>query len=105
MSAGMSGERLKRLDAFLSEHYIDAGKIPGALTLVARHGEIVHCSAQGQMDVERDKPTREDTIYRIYSMTKPITSVGLMMLYEEGRFQLTDPVHKYLPGGRALRCT
>ncbi len=97
MTAGMSVERLKRLDSFLTENYIDAGRIPGALMLVARHGEIVHCSPLGNMDAERAKPTREDTIYRIYSMSKPITSVGLMMLFEEGRFHLNDPVHEFLP--------
>ncbi len=93
----MSAERLNHIDSLLNERYIEPGKISGALTLVARHGEIVHFSTLGQMDVERDKATERDTIYRIYSMTKPITSVALMMLFEEGRFQLSDPLHEYLP--------
>ena len=97
MTAGLSAERLKRIDKHFQEKYIDTGKLPGVLTLVARRGEIAHFSALGDMDVENGKPTNEDTIYRIYSMTKAITSVALMMLYEEGKFQLIDPVHQYLP--------
>jgi CubicO group peptidase (beta-lactamase class C family) len=95
--AGLSTERLRQIDRHLGEKYIDTGKISGALTLVARHGEIAHLSPLGLMDAERGKPTREDTVYRIYSMSKPITSVALMTLYEEGRFQLDDPVHKFIP--------
>ena len=97
MSTGLSADRLQRIDRFLTEKYVDAGKIPSALTLVARRGEIGHFSALGLMDSERGKPVRKDTIYRIYSMTKPITTVALMMLYEEGRFQLNDPVGEFLP--------
>ncbi|MBP38130.1 MAG: serine hydrolase domain-containing protein [Dehalococcoidia bacterium] len=97
MTAGMSSERLQRIDQHFQEKYIDAGKLPGVLTLVARRGEIVHFSTLGKIDIEQNKPTEKDTIYRIYSMTKAITSVALMMLYEEGRFQLGDPVHQYLP--------
>ncbi len=94
---GFSAERLARVDDHLQRHYIEPGKIAGALTLVARHGAVAHCSPLGRMDLERDKPMRDDTIFRIYSMTKPITSVALMTLYEEGRFRLTDPVHKFIP--------
>ncbi len=97
MTSGLSADRLQRIDDFISEKYIDSGRFPGALTLIARRGEIAHFSAQGLMDVEREKPVTQDTIYRIYSMSKPITSVALMMLYEEGRFQLNDPVSKFLP--------
>lgn len=97
MTTGLSSDRLQRIDTFLQTKYIDSGKLSGALTLVARRGEIAHFSALGNMDAERDKPTQKDTIYRIYSMTKPLTTVALMMLYEEGRFQLSDPVYKYLP--------
>ena len=97
MVTGLSRERLKRIDTHFQEKYIDTGKLPGVLTLIARRGEIAHFSALGNMDVENNKPTTEDTIYRIYSMTKAITTVALMMLYEEGRFQLNDPVHKFLP--------
>jgi CubicO group peptidase (beta-lactamase class C family) len=97
MTTGFSADRLKRIDQHFQEKYIDTGKLPGVLTLVARRGEIAHFSALGSMDAENDKPTAKDTIFRIYSMTKAITSVALMMLYEEGKFQLNDPVHKYLP--------
>ena len=100
--AGMSTERLRRIDRHLQEKYIDTGKIAGALTLVARHGEIAHFSPVGLMDAERGKPVRDDTIFRIYSMSKPITSVALMMLYEEGRFQLDDPVHRFIPAWENL---
>jgi CubicO group peptidase (beta-lactamase class C family) len=97
MTSGMSSERLQRIDQFFQENYIDTGKLPGALTLIARRGEIAHFSAIGNMDVERGKPTTQDTIYRIYSMTKALTTVALMMLYEEGHFQLNDPIHKFMP--------
>ena len=97
MATGLSSERLKRIDTHLQEKYIDTGKLPGALTLIARRGEIAHFSALGNMDAERSNPTTKDTIYRIYSMTKAITTVALMMLYEEGSFQLNDPVSKFLP--------
>ena len=95
--AGMSTSRLAQIDRHLADKYIETGKISGALTLVARHGEIAHFSPLGQMDAERNKPTREDTVYRIYSMSKPITSVALLTLYEQGKFQLDDPVHKFIP--------
>jgi CubicO group peptidase (beta-lactamase class C family) len=100
--AGLSTERLRNIDRHLQAKYIDTGKIPGAVTLVARHGEIAHLSPLGLMDAERGKPTREDTVFRIYSMSKPITSVALMTLYEEGRFQLDDPVHKFIPAWENL---
>lgn len=96
-TSGLSSERLKRIDAFLQNKYIDTGKLSGAVMLVAKHGEIAHFSTLGNMDVERGKSTEQDSIYRIYSMTKPITSVALMTLYEEGLFQLNDPVAQYLP--------
>jgi CubicO group peptidase (beta-lactamase class C family) len=100
---GLSGERLARIDAHLTRHYIDPGKIAGALTLVARRGEIAHLSPLGLMDRERGVPMADDTIFRIYSMSKPITSVALMMLYEHGHFQLDDPVHRWIPEWRDLR--
>ena len=100
---GMSTERLSRIDAFMDKKYVAEGKIPGALTLVSRHGEVAHFSGIGQMDAERGKPMKEDTIFRIYSMSKPITSVALMMLYEEGHFQLEDPVHKFIPEWEDLK--
>jgi CubicO group peptidase (beta-lactamase class C family) len=97
MGTGLSTDRLQRIDRHLTENYIDAGRISGALTLVARRGEVAHLSALGMMDAERGKPTELDTIYRIYSMTKPITAVAMMLLYEEGKFQLSDSLSDYLP--------
>ena len=95
-SAGMSKTALERVDAHLKNRYIDAGRYPGTRLLVYRRGKVVHSSAQGYADVERKVPVRDDTIYRIYSMTKPITSVAFMMLFEEGSVALDDPVHKYI---------
>jgi len=93
---GMSSARLGNLSR-LVQRYLDEGKLPGAVSLVARGGKVVHFQTYGSMDDERGKPMAADTIFRFYSMTKPIASVGLMMLYEEGRFQLEDPVSKFLP--------
>jgi len=100
---GLSGERLARIDEHLQARYLDQKKIAGALTLVARRGRIAYLSPIGMMDLERGVPTAEDTIWRIYSMSKPITSVALMTLYERGMFQLDDPVHKYIPEWENLR--
>ena len=100
---GVSSERLARIDAHLKNRYLDSGKIPGALTLVFRRGEIAWLSPMGLMDRERGVPMAEDTIFRIYSMSKPVTSVALMSLYEHGHFQLDDAVHKYIPSWRDLR--
>ncbi len=99
---GLSSVRLSRLDRFLKTRYVDTGKLAGTLTLVARKGEVVHRSALGLMDRERGKPMTEDTIFRIYSMTKPITSVAFMMLVEEGLVALDDPVHRFIPAWRDL---
>ena len=95
-SAGMSGERLARLDRAVHA-WVDAGRTPGAVVLIARHGKVVHVDAYGKADIASGRPTRADDLFRMYSMTKPITSVALLMLYEEGRFQLTDPLAKYFP--------
>ena len=99
---GMSSERLARIDSFITAKYLDTGKLPCAQTLVWRRGELVHASALGKADMERDAPLREDAIFRIYSMTKPITSVAFMMLVEEGLVALDDPVHRYSPEWRGL---
>lgn len=96
-AAGMSAARLERVTRHLDERFVQPGKIAGCLTLVHRRGELAMLEPLGRRDLERDRPMREDTLFRIYSMTKPVTSVALMMLYEEGRFQLHDPVHRYLP--------
>lgn len=99
---GLSGARLYKID-HLTQRYIDEGKLPGTITLVARRGEIVHLESQGLMDIEADKKMQDDTIFRIYSMSKPITSVALMMLYEDGCFQLDDPVSRFIPGFKDLK--
>lgn len=101
--AGLEPERLARIDEHLGRRYIQPRKIAGALTLVARRGELAYLSPVGFMDLEREKPMREDTIFRIYSMSKPITSVAMMTLWEEGHWQLTDPVHRFIPQWRKLR--
>lgn len=101
-SAGMSAAALARVDRHLKERYIDAGRYPGAQLMVYRRGKIVHSSAQGYADIERKAPVKEDTIFRIYSMTKPITSVAFMMLVEEGRVAIDEPVHKYIPEWKNL---
>jgi CubicO group peptidase (beta-lactamase class C family) len=100
---GLSGARLRRIDEHLLARYIEPGKIAGALTLVARRGKVAFLSPVGKADCERATPMRVDTLFRIYSMTKPVTSVALMMLHERGAFQLGDPVHKWLPGWDRLR--
>jgi CubicO group peptidase (beta-lactamase class C family) len=100
--AGLSRSHLARLDGFLQSRYIHPGRLPGALTLVARRGEIAHFSALGLADVERGVPLAEDTLFRIYSMTKPVTSVAFMMLVEEGAVALDDPVEKFIPAWRDL---
>ncbi|MCK7549244.1 serine hydrolase domain-containing protein [Marinobacter koreensis] len=101
--AGLSLDRLDAITQHLDRKYIEPGRLPGTLTLVARHGEVAWVKAQGMMDVERQKPVQRDTIFRIYSMTKPVTSIALMQLYEKGMFLLDDPVHKYIPAWRNLR--
>jgi CubicO group peptidase (beta-lactamase class C family) len=101
-AAGFSARRLARITEHLNRHYIEPGKISGCQTLVARHGRRAHYSALGSMDLERNKPMADDTIFRIYSMTKPITSVALMQLYEQGHFQLNDPVSRVIPSWRDL---
>jgi len=93
---GFSAERLKRIDAAM-QRYIDQRKLAGIATLVARRGRVVHFERFGLQDIEANEPIQLDTIFRIYSMTKPITSVALMMLYEHALFHLTDPVSKFIP--------
>jgi CubicO group peptidase (beta-lactamase class C family) len=93
---GMSSERLARIDAAMEQH-IANGTMPGALAMIARHGKVVYFETWGERDREQKLPMTPDTIFRIYSMTKPVTSVAVMMLYEEGKFFLNDPVGKYLP--------
>ncbi|MDH4138691.1 MAG: beta-lactamase family protein [Anaerolineae bacterium] len=93
---GFSPDRLKRIDAVM-QRYVDQKTLAGIVTLVARRGGVVHFEKFGYQDVETSKPMELDTIFRIYSMTKPITSVALMMLFEHGLVRLTDPVTKFIP--------
>ncbi|MCK9993420.1 MAG: hypothetical protein Dbin4_01940 [Alphaproteobacteria bacterium] len=95
-SVGLCAKRLARIGPHFQK-YIDEGKLAGVLTLVARRGQLAYLDARGNMDVESGRALTPDAIFRIYSMTKPVTSVAAMMLYEEGRFQLDDPIHRYLP--------
>jgi len=92
----MSGERLGRL-AGAMERLVTEHRLAGITTAVARHGKVAFFGAFGHRDVEAGAPMAPDTIFRIYSMSKPITGVALMMLYEEGKFRLSDPVAKYIP--------
>jgi len=86
----------------MKRRYVDAGYLPGLLTYVYRKGELAHTGLAGQMDIERGKKMREDAIFRIYSMSKPITAVALMMLVEEGLIGLDDPVHNHIPAWKDL---
>ncbi|MFC1713653.1 serine hydrolase domain-containing protein [Candidatus Poribacteria bacterium] len=99
---GLSAARLERISPFM-QGYVDSKKLPGTITMVARRGKVAHFECVGMMDSEAGKPMEPDTIFRIYSMTKPITSVAIMMLYEEGLFQLTDPVSKFIPEFKDLK--
>jgi CubicO group peptidase (beta-lactamase class C family) len=101
-SAGMSKAALDRVEDHLKRRYIDAGRFPGTQLVVYRRGKVVHSAVQGFADVERKVPVKDDTIFRIYSMTKPITSVAFMMLFEEGRVALDEPVVKYIPEWKNL---
>jgi len=99
---GFSSERLANIDKFFTEE-VDKGELAGIVTLVSRHGKIVHFSALGYADVEKRTPMEKDAIFRQYSMTKAIASTALMTLYEQGKFQLNDPISKYLPEFKDLR--
>jgi len=99
---GFSQECLERIPRFL-QGQVDAGLLPGALTLIWRRGRIAHSSLVGKMDIGRDHPMRADAIFRLYSMTKPVTVVALLMLMEEGRIALDDPVSRTIPGFANLR--
>ena len=100
---GLSSSRLARIGSFFEQAYVAPGRLPGVLTLVARRGQVASLACVGDRDLAAGRPVEADTIFRIYSMTKPITSVALMTLYEEGRFQLDDPVSRFLPELGGLR--
>lgn len=101
-SVGMSSARLERIDPAM-QAFVDSGEIAGITTLVARRGVVVHRGTYGQRDREAGAPMTDDTIFRIYSMTKPVVSTALMMLHEEGRFGLEQPVATYLPAFGAVQ--
>lgn len=99
---GFSSQRLARIDTFLERRYLETGKLPCALTMVLRKGEVAHLAVQGYADIERNVKLQENTLFRIYSMTKPITSIAFMMLVEEGAVSLDEPVHRLIPEWRNL---
>jgi len=102
-AAGLAEPQLDRITEHLQDRYIDAGRIAGCQVAVARHGQPAYFRSFGYRDLERGLPVEEDTIWRIYSMTKPVTGVALMSLYERGLFQLSDPVTRYIPQWRDLK--
>ena len=93
---GVSSAKVEELSKFM-QSLVDDGKIAGGVTMMARHGKVVHLKAVGMADREEKKPMQTDAIFRIASMTKPITSVAIMMLWEQGKLGLDDPVSKYIP--------
>jgi CubicO group peptidase (beta-lactamase class C family) len=99
---GLSSERLARVNAW-AQRLVEDGKVAGMITVVARHGKVAHFNTCGLADVKRETRMAPDTIFRFYSMTKPLTSTAIMMLYEEGRFQLDDPITRYLPCFKDMR--
>ncbi|MDE2854794.1 MAG: serine hydrolase [Chloroflexota bacterium] len=101
-SLGMSSERLNNIKIRLGE-YVDQGLAPGFVTLVGRESEVLHFEACGYRDAANKLPMKRDTIFRIYSMTKPITSIALMQLHERGKFQLVEPVSRYIPAFRETK--
>ncbi len=101
-SLGFSAAQLARLDDVMRGRYVDTGRLPGILTMIYRRGQIAHTGMAGQIDLERRKPMREDAIFRIYSMSKPITAVALMMLVEEGLLGLDDDVATHIPSWKNL---
>src|SRR5207244_10584501 len=99
---GLSSERLKRIHDLI-ERRIETRDISGAVTLVARKGKIAHLEAQGLMDIETNKPMAKDAIFRIASMTKPIVGVAVLMMIEEGKVRLSDPVSRFIPEFKELK--
>jgi CubicO group peptidase (beta-lactamase class C family) len=95
-SVGISSQRLRRIDEAM-KRLVDEKRVAGLVTLLERHGKVVHHSAVGQLDVRKADPVQKDSIFRIYSMTKPVTGVAMMMLHEEGKWRLDDPVARYIP--------
>ena len=101
-SVGMSSERLERIKPYM-QAYVDNDELAGMVTLIARKGKIVHFEEVGKLNLDTGKKLEKDSLFRIYSMTKPIVTTAAMMLYEEGKFQLTDPVSMYLPAFKGVK--
>jgi CubicO group peptidase (beta-lactamase class C family) len=101
-SAGFDSARLQKLDDYMAKVVAD-GRVAGLTTMLARHGKIVHSKIYGQADLAKQTPMTADTIFRIYSMTKPVTGVAMMMLFEDGKWQMDDPVTKFIPEFKNLR--
>ncbi len=101
-TVGMSSERLDRIAPFIQGH-VDSGELVGATSMISRRGEVVHFETYGELRMDTGAPVESDSIFRIYSMTKPITTLAVMMLAEQGHLQITDPVGDYLPGFNDLR--
>src|SRR5262244_1926739 len=99
---GLDPQRLQRIDRHFAR-YVDDGRLPGWLIAVSRYGRLAHVSRCGSRDIEAGLEVEPDTLWRIYSMTKPVTSVAAMMLYEEGAFELTDPVSAFIPSFAQVR--
>ena len=99
---GLDPARLGRIDAHF-RRYVDDGRLPGWLLTVSRHGKLVHVAACGRRDLEAGLPVEPDTVWRIFSMSKPLTSVAALVLYEEGAFELTDPVSRFIPSFAGVR--
>ena len=99
---GLSSERLQRIHTLVQRH-MDLGDITGAVMLVARKGQVAFVEAQGTMDVETKKPMTRDAVFRMASMTKPVIGAAVMMMLEEGKLQLGDPVSKYIPEFKGMK--
>ncbi len=100
--AGFSSSRLDRIHTVM-QSYVNQGKLPGAVTMISRRGQLVHAECYGMRDVQAKKPMRFDTLFPIFSMTKPITAAAMMILYEEGCYQLFDPLSKFIPGFKDVK--
>jgi len=105
VAAGLDENRLENIEAHLRSRYIDPGKIAGAQMAIVRCGQVGYFESFGDQDRERSVPVGDDAIWRLYSMTKPITGVAMMTLYEQGHFQLGDPVDRWIPEWKGMMVT
>ena len=101
-SVGFSSERLVQLDEYMRDH-VATGRIPGAVTLLARHGKVVAFKTYDKADADRNLPMKKDAIFRIYSQTKVVTGVAMMILFEEGKWHFDDPITRFVPEFKQLR--